>query len=191
MKWGSRHLWRTEPLTWLVTEGVQSVHEAGSMWTHVTAALLATHLGREDINISHSGDSSQAVRHWLTRDISWPHLSGLWQCGMEEFSQGRSDRVPRHPSGLGGQDSSPGLAVRHICQVRWLYCDCVWSVKEIISCRNGPAQISFGSPRRILTSWLDGFAKLHSFKECSMQFWVELGFMSWQCDELNSIEDKC
>ena len=31
--------------------------------------------------------------------------------------------------------------------------------------RNGPAQISFGSPRRILTSWLDGFAKLHSFKE--------------------------
>jgi len=30
--------------------------------------------------------------------------------------------------------------------------------------RNGPAQISFGSPRRILTSWLDGFGKLHSFK---------------------------
>jgi carotenoid cleavage dioxygenase-like enzyme len=30
--------------------------------------------------------------------------------------------------------------------------------------RNGPAQISFGSPRRILGSWLDGFAKLHSFK---------------------------
>jgi len=30
--------------------------------------------------------------------------------------------------------------------------------------RNGPAQISFGSERRILTSWLDGFAKLHSFK---------------------------
>ena len=30
--------------------------------------------------------------------------------------------------------------------------------------RNGPAQISFGSDRRILTSWLDGFAKLHSFK---------------------------
>ena len=31
--------------------------------------------------------------------------------------------------------------------------------------RNGPAQISFGSSRRILTSWLEGFAKLHSFKE--------------------------
>jgi len=30
--------------------------------------------------------------------------------------------------------------------------------------RNGPAQLSFGSERRILTSWLDGFAKLHSFK---------------------------
>jgi len=30
--------------------------------------------------------------------------------------------------------------------------------------RNGPAQISFGSERRVLTSWLDGFAKLHSFK---------------------------
>ena len=47
--------------------------------------------------------------------------------------------------------------------------------------RNGPAQvgvciisdktvnclllqISFGSKRRVLTSWLDGFAKLHSFK---------------------------
>jgi len=30
--------------------------------------------------------------------------------------------------------------------------------------RNGPAQISFGSERRIFTSWLDGFAKLHSFK---------------------------
>jgi carotenoid cleavage dioxygenase-like enzyme len=30
--------------------------------------------------------------------------------------------------------------------------------------RNGAAQISFGSERRILTSWLDGFAKLHSFK---------------------------
>ena len=25
-------------------------------------------------------------------------------------------------------------------------------------------QISFGSTRRIMTSWLDGFAKLHSFK---------------------------
>ena len=31
-------------------------------------------------------------------------------------------------------------------------------------CRNGPAQLSFGSERRHLTSWLDGFAKLHSFK---------------------------
>merc|ERR1719325_330603 len=30
--------------------------------------------------------------------------------------------------------------------------------------KNGPAQISFGSTRRIMTSWLDGFAKLHSFK---------------------------
>jgi len=30
--------------------------------------------------------------------------------------------------------------------------------------RNGPAQISFKSERRIFTSWLDGFAKLHSFK---------------------------
>merc|ERR1712176_418019 len=30
--------------------------------------------------------------------------------------------------------------------------------------KNGPAQISFGSPRRIMTSWLDGYAKLHSFK---------------------------
>ena len=30
--------------------------------------------------------------------------------------------------------------------------------------RNGPAQISFGSKKRIFTSWLDGFAKLHSFK---------------------------
>jgi len=30
--------------------------------------------------------------------------------------------------------------------------------------RNGPGQISFGSPRRVLTSWLEGFAKLHSFK---------------------------
>jgi len=30
--------------------------------------------------------------------------------------------------------------------------------------RNGPAQISFGSPRRIFSSWLEGFAKLHSFK---------------------------
>jgi len=30
--------------------------------------------------------------------------------------------------------------------------------------RNGPAQISFGSSRRVMTSWLDGFAKLHSFK---------------------------
>merc|ERR1719369_1939266 len=30
--------------------------------------------------------------------------------------------------------------------------------------RNGPAQISFGSEKRVLTSWLDGFAKLHSFK---------------------------
>ena len=30
--------------------------------------------------------------------------------------------------------------------------------------RNGPAQISFGSTRRILNSWLEGFAKLHSFK---------------------------
>jgi len=30
--------------------------------------------------------------------------------------------------------------------------------------RNGPAQISFGSPRRHLNSWLEGFAKLHSFK---------------------------
>jgi carotenoid cleavage dioxygenase-like enzyme len=31
--------------------------------------------------------------------------------------------------------------------------------------RNGPAQLSFeGNPRRKFTSWLDGFAKLHSFK---------------------------
>ena len=30
--------------------------------------------------------------------------------------------------------------------------------------RNGPAQISFGSERRIYNSWLEGFAKLHSFK---------------------------
>ena len=30
--------------------------------------------------------------------------------------------------------------------------------------RNGPAQISFGSKRRVLNSWLEGFAKLHSFK---------------------------
>ena len=30
--------------------------------------------------------------------------------------------------------------------------------------RNGPGQISFGSSRRVLTSWLEGFAKVHSFK---------------------------
>ena len=31
--------------------------------------------------------------------------------------------------------------------------------------RNGPAQLGFeGNPRRRFTSWLDGFAKLHSFK---------------------------
>jgi len=30
--------------------------------------------------------------------------------------------------------------------------------------RNGPAQISFGSDRRVLSSWLDGYGKLHSFK---------------------------
>ena len=30
--------------------------------------------------------------------------------------------------------------------------------------RNGPAQLSFASSKRVLTSWLDGFAKLHSFK---------------------------
>jgi len=30
--------------------------------------------------------------------------------------------------------------------------------------RNGPAQISFGSERRHMSSWLEGFAKLHSFK---------------------------
>ena len=30
--------------------------------------------------------------------------------------------------------------------------------------RNGPARIRFNSSRRILTTWLDGFAKLHSFK---------------------------
>jgi len=30
--------------------------------------------------------------------------------------------------------------------------------------RNGPAQISFGSERRVFSSWLEGFAKLHSFK---------------------------
>lgn len=30
--------------------------------------------------------------------------------------------------------------------------------------RNGAAQISFGSDKRILSSWLDGFAKLHKFK---------------------------
>lgn len=30
--------------------------------------------------------------------------------------------------------------------------------------RNGPAQLSFGSDKRVFTSWLDGYAKLHSFK---------------------------
>jgi len=30
--------------------------------------------------------------------------------------------------------------------------------------RNGPAQISFGSKRRHMSSWLEGFGKLHSFK---------------------------
>jgi len=30
--------------------------------------------------------------------------------------------------------------------------------------RNGPAQLTFGSEKRHLSSWLDGFAKLHSFK---------------------------
>ena len=30
--------------------------------------------------------------------------------------------------------------------------------------RNGPAQIRFESKRRIFASWLEGFAKLHSFK---------------------------
>ena len=30
--------------------------------------------------------------------------------------------------------------------------------------RNGPAQIRFQSERRVLNSWLEGFAKLHSFK---------------------------
>jgi len=30
--------------------------------------------------------------------------------------------------------------------------------------RNGPAQMTFGSDKRKLSSWLDGFAKLHSFK---------------------------
>jgi carotenoid cleavage dioxygenase-like enzyme len=30
--------------------------------------------------------------------------------------------------------------------------------------RNGPAQHTFGSEKRHLSSWLDGFAKLHSFK---------------------------
>jgi len=30
--------------------------------------------------------------------------------------------------------------------------------------RNGPARLTFESPRRHLNSWLDGFAKLHSFK---------------------------
>jgi len=36
--------------------------------------------------------------------------------------------------------------------------------------RNGPAQISFGSSRRIMTSWLEGFAKLHSFKMRGSEF---------------------
>jgi len=30
--------------------------------------------------------------------------------------------------------------------------------------RNGAARISFGSPRRILSSWLEGYAKIHTFK---------------------------
>jgi len=30
--------------------------------------------------------------------------------------------------------------------------------------RNGAAQISFGSDKRVLSSWLDGYAKLHKFK---------------------------
>jgi len=30
--------------------------------------------------------------------------------------------------------------------------------------KNGPAQHTFGSPKKHLSSWLDGFAKLHSFK---------------------------
>jgi len=30
--------------------------------------------------------------------------------------------------------------------------------------RNGPAQITFGSEKRHLSSWMDGMAKLHSFK---------------------------
>ena len=36
--------------------------------------------------------------------------------------------------------------------------------------RNGPAQLSFSSSKRVLTSWLDGFAKLHSFKETLCPF---------------------
>ena len=36
--------------------------------------------------------------------------------------------------------------------------------------RNGPAQLSFSSSKRVLTNWLDGFAKLHSFKETLCPF---------------------
>ena len=83
---------------------------------------------------------------------------------MEEFPQGGPHRVPRPAPDLGGGGDSAGLALGNLRQVTGLGIDKDQEVR-ILSSRNGPAQISFGSPRRILTSWLDGFAKLHSFKE--------------------------
>merc|ERR1711936_525017 len=89
--------------------------DSSSMWTHVTAALLATHLVGSD-NVG-------------------------WKSFLKE------DPTEFHDIPLVWEDKTP--------VPDWLSGTYV---------RNGPAQISFGSPWRILTSWLDGFAKLHSFK---------------------------
>ena len=84
-------------------------------------------------------------------------------------------RVPRPPTFLGEWSGGALLAFGNLCQVRLfsvgtdcdslhlIFTDCDRLHLHLL--RNGPAQLSFnGNPRRKFTSWLDGFAKLHSFK---------------------------
>jgi len=52
----------------------------------------------------------------------------------------------------------------HDLPVSWIIPNAVPTWLNGTYVRNGPAQISFGSKRRVLTSWLEGFAKVHSFK---------------------------
>ena len=132
--------------------------------------LLSSRAGQLDIS-PRSPSLLELIYEPQETERAWEILRDHWavrsdNVGWKSFL--KEDPTEFQDLPLVWEEDSPVPAWLTGTYVRW--CHHVTMVREVVTDnwdlhRNGPAQISFGSPRRILTSWLDGFAKLHSFKE--------------------------